>query len=185
VKAALLAAQEDLLMKPTWILVADGSRGRLFEKSHSDAALLPLQAWVHPPSRLRAESLAYDQLGRAGKGHTGTVSFAPRTSLKQREHQRFAQEMARHLTDGVSAGRCGELVLIASNSMLGAIRQHLTAQAAKRVSWSAPVDLTPFEGRELESRIDALRLARATAAPAAALESVMLEEPASRAVAAP
>lgn len=152
-------------MKPTWILVADGSRGRLFEKAHADAPLHALQAWVHPPSRLRAESLAYDQLGRAGKGQSGTVPLTPRTSLKQREHQRFAQEMARHLADGVSGGRCGELVLIASNSMLGAIRQHLSAQAAKRVSWSAPVDLTPFEGRELESRIDALRLARATSAP--------------------
>lgn len=152
-------------MKPTWILVADGSRGRLFEKAHADAKLQALQAWVHPPSRLRAESLAYDQLGRASKGHAGSVSFGPRNSLKQREHQKFAQELARCLADGVSAGRCGELVLIASNSMLGSIRQHLTVQASKRVSWSAPVDLTPFEGRELESRIDALRLARATAAP--------------------
>lgn len=158
-------------MKPTWILVADGSRGRLFETSRGDGPLRPLQAWVHPPARLRAESLAYDQLGRASKGHTGSVAFGPRTSLKQREHQKFAQEMARHLADGVSAGRCGELVLIASNSMLGAVRQHLTAQAAKRVSWSAPVDLTPFEGRELASRIDALRLARATAAPVGELQS--------------
>lgn len=153
------------MMKTTWILVADGSRARLFEKPNPDAAMVPLQAWVHPPSRLRAESLVYDQLGRSSKGHSGTVPFAPRLSLKQREHQRFAQDIARHLADGVSAGRCGALVLIASNSMLGAVRQHLPAQALKRVSWSAPVDLTSFEGRELESRIDALRLSQATAPP--------------------
>lgn len=171
-------------MKPTWILVADGSRGRLFEKAHADAPLHALQAWVHPPSRLRAESLAYDQLGRAGKGQSGTVPLTPRTSLKQREHQRFAQEMARHLADGVSGGRCGELVLIASNSMLGAIRQHLSAQAAKRVSWSAPVDLTPFEGRELESRIDALRLARATSAPVGGMGAASQTGPMPRPVAA-
>lgn len=172
-------------MKPTWILVADGSRGRLFEKAHADAPLRPLQAWVHPPARLRAESLAYDQLGRAGKGQNGAVPFAPRISLKQREHQRFAQEMARYLSDGVGAGRCGELVLIASNSMLGAIRQHLPAQATKRVSWSAPVDLTPFEGRELESRIDALRLARATSAPPVETLLDRGSGPSARAAAAP
>jgi protein required for attachment to host cells len=177
-------AQEDLQMKPTWILVADGSRGRLFEKAHADAPLEPLQAWVHPPSRLRAESLAYDQLGRASKG-AGAVPFAPRTSLKQREHQRFAQELARHLADGVSAGRCGSLVLIASNSMLGAIRQHLTTQATKRVGWSAPVDLTPYAGRELEARIDALRMARATAAPPPEFEPTIHGDSPSRAALTP
>lgn len=155
-------------MRPTWILVADGSRARLFEKDRPDGAMRQLQAWVHPPSRLRAESLAYDQVGRASKGHTGTVPFSPRTSLKQREHQKFAHELAVHLADGVAAGHCDTLVLIASNSMLGSIRHELPAQAAKRVTWSAPVDLTTFDGRELEQRIDALRLAQATAAPMAA-----------------
>ena len=155
-------------MRPTWILVADGSRARLFEKDRPDGAMRQLQAWVHPPSRLRAESLAYDQVGRASKGHTGTVPFAPRTSLKQREHQKFAHELAVHLAEGVAGGRCDALVLIASNSMLGSIRHELPVQAAKRVSWSAPVDLTTFDGRELEQRMDALRLAQATAAPAGA-----------------
>ena len=54
-------------------------------------------------------------------------------------------------------GRCDALVLIASNSMLGLIRQDLPTQAAKRVLWSAAVDLTRLDDRELETRIDELR----------------------------
>jgi len=57
----------------------------------------------------------------------------------------------------VRGGRCDALVLIASNSMLGAIRHALTTQAAKRVQWSAAVDLTRLDGRELRERVEALR----------------------------
>lgn len=153
-------------MKPTWILVADGSRARLFEQERPDGHLAQVQAWVHPQTRLRAESLAYGDLGRASKGHTGTVSFSPRTSLKEREHQRFAHALAQALDEGVRGGRCGALVLIASNSMLGLIRQDLPTQAAKRVLWSAPVDLTRLDGRELEARIEELRPPHGPAIPA-------------------
>lgn len=144
-------------MKPTWILIADGSRARLFEQVRPREHWRELRAWVHPASRLRTESLAFDQLGRASKGQPGATSFVPRTSPKQREHRRFAHELARHLDLGVRSGQCDALVLIASNSLLGEVRQALPAQAAKRVLWSAPVDLTSFAGRELESRFEALR----------------------------
>ncbi len=152
-------------MKPTWILVADGSRARLFEQERPDGRMAQMQSWVHPQTRLRAESLAYGDLGRASKGHTGTVSFSPRTSLKDREHQRFAHELVGVLDEGVRAGRCGALVLIASNSMLGLLRQDLPTQSAKRVLWSAPVDLTRLDGRELEARIEELRPPAGPAAP--------------------
>lgn len=146
------------MARPTWILVADGSRARLFEQERpDDGRLAQLQSWANPALRLRAESLSVRNLGRASKGHTGTVSFVPKTSLKQREHDRFAHELAQHLADGVRGGHCDALVLIASNSMLGEIRNALPGQAAKRVRWSAPVDLTRLDGRELRERIDALR----------------------------
>jgi protein required for attachment to host cells len=116
---------------------------------------------VNPASRLRTESLAFDQLGRASKGQPGATSFVPRTSPRQREHRRFAHELARHLDLGVRSGRCDGLVLIASNSLLGELRQALPVQATKRVRWSAPVDLTSFSGRELQARVEALRPAPA------------------------
>lgn len=146
------------MARPTWILVADGARARLFEQERpDDGRLLQLQSWANPALRLRAESLAVRNLGRASKGTIGSVTFEPRTSLKEREHERFAHELAQHLADGVRGGRCDALVLIASNSMLGSIRHALPVQAARRVQWSAAVDLTRFDGRELRARIDALR----------------------------
>lgn len=144
-------------MKPTWIVIADGSRARLFEQTQAVEQWRELRAWVNPAARLRTESLAFDQLGRASKGHLGATSYEPRTSPRQREHRRFAHELARHLDLGVRSGQCDSLVLIASNALLGELRQALPAQAAKRVHWSAPVDLTAFSGRELQARFEALR----------------------------
>lgn len=150
-------------MKPTWIIVADGSRARLFEQERPQGRLLELKAWVHTASRLRTESLAYGPMGRASKGHTGSTSFAPRTAPREREHQRFAHELAQHLDHGLRSGQCAALVLIASNAMLGLIRGDLPATAARRVLWSAAVDLTPYDGRELNARIEALRPPRTVA----------------------
>lgn len=147
-------------MKPTWILIADGSRARLFEQARPQEHWRELRAWVNPATRLRTESLAFDQLGRASKGQPGATSFVPRTTPRQREHRRFAQELTRHLDLGVRSGQCDGLVLIASSALLGEIRQALPAQAAKRVRWSAPVDLTSYTGRELENRFEALRPAQ-------------------------
>jgi len=148
-------------MKPTWIVIADGSRARLFEQTQPGQQWRELRAWVHPATRLRTESLAFDQLGRASKGQPGATSFVPRTTPRQREHRRFAQELARHLDLGVRAGQCDGLVLIASSALLGELRQALPTQASKRVRWSAPVDLTAYTGRELEARVEALRPAPA------------------------
>jgi len=153
-------------MKPTWIVIADGSRARLFEQTQAGGPWRELRAWVNPASRLRTESLAFDQLGRASKGHPGATSYVQRTTPRQREHRRFAHELARHLDLGVRSGQCDGLVLIASSSLLGELRQALPAQATKRVRWSAPVDLTSFSGRELLARFEALQ------PRAAALESL-------------
>jgi protein required for attachment to host cells len=144
-------------MKPTWIVIADGSRARLFEQMQPTGPWRELRAWVNPASRLRTESLAFDQLGRAAKGQPGATSFVPRTTPRQREHRRFAHELSRHLDLGVRSGQCDSLVLIASNALLGELRQALPNQAAKRVRWSVPVDLTSFSGRELQARFEALR----------------------------
>jgi hypothetical protein len=88
-------------MKPTWIVIADGSRARLFEQMQPAGPWRELRAWVNPASRLRTESLAFDQLGRASKGHPGATSYVPRTTPRQREHRRFAHELARHLEGSV------------------------------------------------------------------------------------
>lgn len=148
-------------MKPTWIVIADGSKARLFEQVQPRQGWRELRAWVNPATRLRTESLAFDQLGRASKGQPGATSFVPRTTPRQREHRRFAHELARHLDLGVRSGQCDGLVLIASSALLGELRQALPAQASKRVRWSAPVDLTSYTGRELEARVEALRPAPA------------------------
>lgn len=148
-------------MKSTWILIADGSRARLFEQVQPGQRWRELRAWVNPATRMRTESLAFDQLGRASKGQPGATSFVPRTTPRQREHRRFAHELARHLDLGVRSGQCDSLVLIASSALLGELRQALPAQASKRVRWSAPVDLTSCNGRELESRVESLQPASA------------------------
>jgi protein required for attachment to host cells len=136
--------------KPVWILVANGSRARVLARADDAAPLTPVHMLSHPESRARDADLTV-----AGLGHgRGAATYAPRLDPKDKEHQQFAQQVADALNAGVAAHACSGLLLAASNPFLGEVKQRLSAQAAKLVRGTAPADLTSFEGRELQRRID-------------------------------
>lgn len=137
-------------MKPTWILVANASRARCFARD-DDSAPLQLQASLeHPQSRARDSALTV-----AGLGHgQGAATYVPRLDPKDKEHGQFARKVADHLNAGIAAHACGDLILIASNPFLGEIKSRLSHQAAKALRATAAHDLTSYEGRELQQRVD-------------------------------
>lgn len=137
-------------MKPTWIMVANASRAVCLAREDTTSAATLLFSMDHPQSRARDRDLTVSGLGHG----RGAATYVPRLDPKAKEHDQFAQQLADRLSAGVAAHSCGELILIASKSMLGEIRNRLDKQAAKAVSASVAADLTAYEGRELRERID-------------------------------
>jgi protein required for attachment to host cells len=142
-------------MKATWILIANASTARVFEKE-ADGKLRLLDGFAHPDSRKPGSTLGSDRPGHIeGEGHgLGSASYQPRVDPKSWEHEKFAKELAAYLNAAVAAHRCERLYLIASNPFLGQIKAHLDAQTAKRLAGGIAADLTSFEGRELKARVD-------------------------------
>ena len=135
----------------TWIVIANASRARCFTRDAAHATLQTLKQFEHPQSRARDADLT-----SAGLGHgLGAATYAPRLDPKQKEHERFAAELAQHLNAAVAAHECEGLVLIASNPFLGEIKEHLSKQATQAIKNTVSTDLTAFEGRELQERVDA------------------------------
>jgi protein required for attachment to host cells len=110
---------------------------------------------VHPQSRQKGLDLASDRPGRVvSSGHgPGSASYPPRTDPREREHDRFALEVARLLDHGVADGRCAGLVLVASDPFLGRLKSHLGEQARKAVLRTVAADYTELDEAALAQRL--------------------------------
>jgi protein required for attachment to host cells len=135
-----------------WVVVANAARARIFERDDENQALREIEDRVHAPSRQKASELETDRPGKAHKGEASTA-FPPHTDPRQREHQRFAHELAQVLEEAALAQRVPGLVLLASNPFLGELKGELGETTRRLLKHSAPVDLTTYQHAELETRV--------------------------------
>jgi protein required for attachment to host cells len=140
-----------------WVVVANASRARLLESVGPPGGFRHIADMVHPQSRQKGTELARDRPGRIeGTGHgLGSAKYLPKTDAREREHERFAQEVAQALNEGVSDGRCGGIVLVASNPFLGQLRAHLGTRAEKLLLRTLAHDYTALTEAELTARLSA------------------------------
>lgn len=134
------------------VLIGNAARARLFERDPDNGAMRELADFVHPQSRAKGIALADDRPGRAMKGQART-QFQPHTDPHQREHHRFAQEIAHHLEQEALAHRIGRLLLFVSDPFLGELSGELGQAASSVLALRVAHDLTAWQGAELEHRV--------------------------------
>jgi protein required for attachment to host cells len=138
-----------------WLVVANASRARVLEETDKPGAYVHRADLVHTQSRQKGIDLGGERPGH-GEGAThgpGSAAYQPRTDVRDREHDRFAREVATVLNDGIAAGQCAGLVLVASNPFLGLLKSHLGEQARKAVLRTVASDYTSHRDDELAQRI--------------------------------
>lgn len=137
-----------------WVLVADGSRARLFHAEGARGGLTEIDTWLHPESRLREQDLVTDapgqDRGRGGSAH----GVNERHSAHDHELETFAREIAGRLQEALNEGSFGRLVLSAPPRFLGLLREALPAGVRQRVRHEIGKDLTSIKDlRELRKRL--------------------------------
>lgn len=142
-----------------WLVVANSARARVLEESENvgaAGAYTHVADLLHPQSRQKGIELADDRAGHVeGTGHGPGSTEYLRTNVRDREHERFAQELAAMLNAGVAAGRCAGLVLVSSNPFLGHLKAELSEPARKLVLRTLPSDYTALSDAELAQRLGA------------------------------
>ena len=134
-------------MTTTWILVADAHRARCFAQTSPSAPLKELYDFVRPQAHSGG-----DDKGHGRTGHAGT-QLEPATDAAAKERQRFAHQLAEYLNRGVDARQCASLALIATSPMVGAIKPLLSPAAHRLLQRNAAIDLTHYQGLELQQRV--------------------------------
>jgi len=135
-----------------WVLIANAARARCFVRDADNGAMREERSFVHPASRLKGAALDHDRGGKVRKSMAST-QFAPHTDAHDKEHAAFAREITAFLEEAALAQRYPALSLIASAAFLGELRAHLGPAAHKRLRQGVPLDLSAYEGAELEHRV--------------------------------
>lgn len=140
-----------------WLVVANSARARVLEGTDTSGAYTHVADLFHAESRQKGIELSNDRAGYAeGGGYgAGGTAYQPRSDPHRQEHDRFAQELAALLDQGVSDGRCAGLVLVASNPFLGLLKTHLAEHTRQRILRTVPSDYTSLRDDELAERLGA------------------------------
>jgi protein required for attachment to host cells len=134
------------------VLVANASRARLFERDAENGAMRETASFVHPQSRMKGSELGRDRPGQAFKGEARTA-YEPPTGPHQKESTEFARELAQRLEALALTRRYPRLAVLASNPFLGDLNKELGAATRKLLQAAVALDLTAFDGAELEHRV--------------------------------
>jgi protein required for attachment to host cells len=135
-----------------WVLIANAARARCFVRDADNGAMREERSFVHPASRLKGKELSDDRGGKVHKSMAST-QFAAHTDVHDKEHAAFARELADFLEAAALAKHYPGLSLIVSAAFLGELRGQLGPAARKCLRHGVALDLSAYEGAELEHRV--------------------------------
>lgn len=140
-------------MKAEWILIANATHARLLQRVHGER-LVVRKSFTHPQGRSKISELADDRVGheRSDRGFGG-IAYSPRMDAKQKEHERFARELADYLEREAQQGTFESLELFVSSPFLGELKAGLGDATTRLLSGTHDLDLTAVGLAELEGRI--------------------------------
>ena len=120
-------------MEPTWILVADAARARLFTVERPRGPLQELADFVNPEERLREHDIEADDRGSVAGPGSRRHAFGENKDPKAEHARRFADELAEHLKQARTRDEFRRLYLVADPRFLGELRATLDEQTQRLV----------------------------------------------------
>ena len=129
------------MAKTTWVLVADGTRARLFVQD--DEGLKPALEEEFIGMNLPSRDIASDKQGRSfDSAGQGRHAMERPTDPHRHEKQVFASDIADLLDSARRNNAFDELVVVAPPRALGEVRAALGPEAGRRVVAEVAKDLT-------------------------------------------
>lgn len=154
----------------TWILVANRTGAKLFERIGPNEALEFPREFPCPEGRVRDGECHQDQQpGRAfnssGQSHGGHGTSNPRHALgsdvtpHELSARRFSSHLAAMLEKGRTEHRYTQLVLVSEPKFLGMLRDALSPQVKERITVTLEKDIEEMPNHTLgEHLLDLLKI---------------------------
>lgn len=135
------------------VLVADGSRARLFR--YEMGRLESADNAERVGSHLRSRDIDADKPGRSfdSAGHH-RHALAPSSDAHRNAERVFAREIARWLDEELGLGKFDHLILVVPPRALGDLRHELSKEVAARVVGTVKKELTTSSAAEVLAHLD-------------------------------
>lgn len=141
-------------MQPTWILVADRVRARLFSPSAEGDGLDELKDFINPTGRKPGLAFNYDHPPQTVDTMVPTRSDSePKALAEEKVTARFAHELSDVLERGRVDHRYERLILAAPPAFLGALRNALGKQVRSCVVAQLDKDLSTLPAAEIHQQL--------------------------------
>ena len=142
-------------MTTTWILVANATTAILWVSRGTGQELEFERRFEHPEGRLKNGDLTSESGGRnpTPAGHGSRPATQWKTTPREEEAEKFAREIVRELSSGLSAKKFDRLLLAASMDFMGKIRESLDKQLQERVAATVVRDYTNLPAQELREKL--------------------------------
>jgi len=137
----------------TWVVVANSSRARLFERRAAGGDFALLREFEHPESRAKGGDLVSDRPGHTATDQGRRTALDPDTEPKRVTQEQFARELGHALEQGRVQNRYNGLVLVASAPFLGILRSQLPEGVRTQVREAIDKDYTALAERELATQL--------------------------------
>lgn len=140
-------------MSTTWILIADSSRARIFEKKENEKHLREISDFVNAAGRADDSELGTDERGRfygRGEQYQGHTA-EPAVSAVEHENEMFSHALADYLDSARNARRYARLYLIAGPKFLGLLHGSLKEAVRELVAGELVKDISTKDIREVEN----------------------------------
>lgn len=141
----------------TWVLIADGSRARLFATEGPGGALRPALGKELIGTNLPSRDLASDRPGRTfDSGGEGRHAMERPTDPKRHAKWSFAHDIADILESERKKNAFEALVVVAAPEVLGDLRSEFGADLRRMVTAEIDKDLTKVPTRDLSDHLEKL-----------------------------
>lgn len=139
-------------MKSIMVVVANGSKARIFTTHSSHDPLVEKESLVAPEMRLHEQDMVSDLPGK-NRSNSAGHAYDDEVNPKRYEMVRFATYLSEYLDDATNKDLIARLVIVASPALLGELRKHITDKTSDLMVYELAKDLTAFSPDEIRMHL--------------------------------
>ena len=139
--------------KVVWVLVADGTRGRIYQKKAD--GIHHLDGFDFIGKNLMDREISKERPGRSFEGATPTRhAYEPKTDPHDFQKQLFAKRLSDFVNKAQEKGEFDELVLVSPSKTLGELRAHLNKGSLQKITNEISKDISKLSDHELSKYLE-------------------------------
>ena len=138
----------------SWVLVADQSGAKLFEKRNKELSIL--KNIPYPEGKVLSHNIDSDAPGRMNYVTGYSSSYSSEVDPHEQRAVVFAQHLAELLEEGRTTGKFEEMYLVAEPKFLGRIKGYLTNPLQEKLKGTFEKNYAKVPVNDLVKKVTAL-----------------------------